>query len=130
MTLKCNTSFPRASLSSSEESNKTTNYTIQNLQSRLSHLYGLLAEPQIIHLRGFEFLQLKSVAHDIKQRVDTLFFEAHVPSNWKLNVKWTHPSHTKIDVHITLINYIVKERVKELLVNYFESHYNNIIYVD
>jgi hypothetical protein len=128
---KCDTPSPQASLLSAEEKVKTTtNYTLQNLQSRLDHLHGLLAKPQIIHLRGFEFLLLKSVAHNIQQRVDTLFFEAHIPCNWKLNVTWNHPSHTKTDVHITLLNYYVKERVKELLLDYFINHYNNVIYID
>ena len=138
---KCNTTFPQASsLPSSEvpqasslpssEENTTANYTIQNLQSRLNHLYSLLVEPPTIHLRGYEFLRLKSVTHDIKQGVNTLFFEAHIPSNWKLNVRWTYSSQTKIDVHITLLNYFVKERVKELLRNYFLNIYNSIIYVD
>jgi hypothetical protein len=121
---------PQESSSLSSEEDTTTNYTIQNLQSRLNHLYNLLVEPPTIHLRGYEFLRLKSVTHDIKQGVNTLFFEAHVPSNWKLNIRWTYSSHTKIDVHITLLNYYVKERVKELLRNYFLNTYNSIIYVD
>jgi hypothetical protein len=126
---KCDTPFPQASLPPAEEkANATTNYTLQNLQSRLDHLHGLIAKPQIIHLRGFEFLLLKNVAHNIQQRVDTLFFEAHIPSNWKLNVTWNHPFPTKTDVHITLLNYIVKERVNELLLDYFNNNYNNIIY--
>ena len=104
--------------------------SLYNLQSPLYHLHQLLAEPQRIHLHGFEFLRLNSVAHDIKQRVDTLFFEAHIPCKWKLNVEWNYPSPTKIDVHITLLNYIVKERVKELLVDFLKNDYNNIIYVD
>jgi hypothetical protein len=70
------------------------------------------------------------VSHNIKQRVDTLFFEAHIPSKWKLNVELNYPSPTKIDVHITLLNYIVKERVKELLLDYLNNNYSNIIYVD
>jgi hypothetical protein len=70
------------------------------------------------------------VSHNIKQRVNTLFFEAHIPCNWKINVKWSHPSRTKIIVHVTLLNYIVKERVKELLLDFFKNKYNNIIYVE
>jgi hypothetical protein len=131
MTAKCDTLLPPASLPPSEkEETTTTNFTMQNLQSRLNHLHQLLAEPQKIHLHGFEFLQLRSVSHDIKQRVDTLFFEAHIPSKWKVNVEWNYPSPTKIDVHITLLNYIVKARVKELLLVYFNNDYNNVIYVD
>ena len=128
---KNDTPSPPASLPPSEkDKTKTTNFTMQNLQSRLNQLHQLLAEPQKIHLHGFEFLRLKSVSHDIKQRVDTLFFEAHIPSKWKLNVEWNYPSPTKIDVHITLLNYIVKERVKELLLDYLNNNYSNIIYVD
>jgi hypothetical protein len=127
---KCDTSFPQTPLPLSKEKNKTTSNTIHNLQSRLNNLHKLLKEPQIIHLHGFEFLQLKSVSHSIKQRVNTLFFEAHIPCNWKINVKWSHPSRTKIIVHITLLNYIVKERVKELLLDFFKNKYNNIIYVE
>jgi hypothetical protein len=130
---KCNATSSQSTLSSLEEAteeNRTKNHTIQDLQSRLQYIHKLLTEPQIIHLRGFEFLQLKSVSHDIKQRVDTLFFEAHIPCSWKTNVQWNRPSHAKINVHITLLNYIVKERVKEQLVNYFNNNYNNIIYID
>jgi hypothetical protein len=131
MNLKCDSSSPPSSQPLSEKDEaKNTNFTIQNLQSRLNHLHQLLAEPQRIHLHGFEFLRLNSVAHDIKQRVDTLFFEAHIPCKWKLNVEWNYPSPTKIDVHITLLNYIVKERVKELLVDFLKNDYNNIIYDD
>jgi hypothetical protein len=81
-------------------------------QSSLGHLHDLLTRPQIIHLHGFEFLKLKNVAHTIQQCVISLFFEAHIPCNWKINVRWNHPSHSNTDVHITLLNYIVKERVK------------------
>ena len=128
---KNDTPSPPASLPPSEkDETKTTNFTMQNLQSRLNQLHQLLAEPQKIHLHGFEFLRLKSVSHNIKQRVDTLFFEAHIPSKWKLNVEWNYTSPTKIDVHITLLNYIVKERIKDLLLDYLNNNYSNIIYVD
>ena len=128
---KNDTPSPPAFLPPSEkDETKTTNFTMQNLQSRLNQLHQLLAEPQKIHLHRFEFLRLKSVSHDIKQRVDTLFFEAHIPSKWKLNVEWNYPSPTKIDVHITLLNYIVKERIKDLLLDYLNNNYSNIIYVD
>jgi hypothetical protein len=108
----------------------STEHMLAELRSRLNHLYTLLTNPQIIHLRDFEHLQLKSVSHDIKQRVQTLFFEANIPINWISQVKWTHPSATKIDVHITLLNYIVKEKVKEMLLDYFKNQYNNTIYID
>jgi hypothetical protein len=128
---KNDTPSPPASLPQSEkDETKTTNFTMQNLQSRLNQLHQLLAEPQKIHIHGFEFLCLKSLSHDIKQRVDTLFFEAHIPSKWKQNIEWNYPSPTKIDVHITLLNYIVKERIKELLLDYLNNNYTNIIYVD
>jgi hypothetical protein len=127
---KCNTAFPQATPPSEKEETTTTNFNMAELKSRLNHLHRLIAEPQIIHLHGFEVLQLKSVSHDIKQRIDTLFFEAHIPCNWKLSIKWNHPSPTKTDVQITLLNYIVKERVKELLLDYFNNKYDNLIYVD
>jgi hypothetical protein len=137
---KCNAPFPLTSLppllfqekEEKEEKNTKTiiNYTIHDLQSRLDHLHNFLTRPQTIHLHGFEFLKLKSVTHNILQRVNTLFFEAHIPCNWKINVRWNHPSHSKTDVHITLLNYIVKERVKELLLDYFSHNYNNIICID
>jgi hypothetical protein len=127
---KCNSPFDQASSKPSDENTENKNYTIKNLQLRLNHLHSLLAKPQMIHLRGFEFLKFKSVSHDVKQCVDTLFFEANIPCNWKINVQWNYPSDSKIDVHITFINYIVKERVKELLVNFFDNNYKNIIYVD
>ena len=114
-----------------ENSNSSSSsITLEQLQSRLNHLYQLLANPQIINLHGFEQLLLKSVSHDIKQRVNTLFFEAHIPSNWKIKTNWSHPSEKQIVVHITLLNYIVKERVKEMLLNYFENNYNRVLYVD
>ncbi|MFN9657510.1 MAG: hypothetical protein ACK55Q_17590 [Dolichospermum sp.] len=147
---KCDdTSFPLSSSSQEEEeeeeeeekkeeeeeerkkNTKTINYTIYDLQSRLGHLHDLLTQPQKIHLRGFELLKLKSIAHTVQQRVDTLFFEAHIPCNWKINVRWNTTTHSKTDVHITLLNYIVKERVKELLSDYFNScNYDKTVYID
>jgi hypothetical protein len=57
MNLKCDSSSPPSSQPLSEKDEaKNTNFTIQNLQSRLNHLHQLLAEPQRIHLHGFEFL--------------------------------------------------------------------------
>jgi hypothetical protein len=84
-----------------------------------------------MHLRGLELLKLNNVAHTIQQRVNTLFFEAHIPSNWKNKCQMESSLSFKTDVYITLLNYIVKERVKELLSNYFSSyHYDKIIYID
>ena len=114
-----------------KKNTKTINYTIYDLQSRLGHLHDLLTQPQKIHLRGFELLKLKSIAHTVQQRVDTLFFEANIPCNWKINVRWNTTTHSKTDVHITLLNYIVKERVKELLSDYFNScNYDKTVYID
>ena len=113
------------------EDKQTIKRTIHELQSRLNHLYQLIARLQVITVRRFENLQLQSVSHsDIKQRVNMLFFEAHIPNSWKTKVKWTHPTQTKTDVHITFLNYFVKERAHELLLDFFQHHYKKIIYID
>jgi len=110
---------------------KTMKLTVHELQLRLNHLYQLLARPNTITLHKFDNLQLQSVSHsDIKQRVNILFFEAKIPGNWKTKVKWTHPTPTKTDVHITFLNYFVKERALELLLNFFQNNYNKIVYTD
>ncbi len=125
-------SFP--SLEKNEYSEITdvtpTSKDLRELQTQLNNLYQLVAKPQIINLYGFEHLNLQSVSHDIKQRVDTLFFEAHIPIKWKLKVKWTQTLNNKTVVHITMLNYFVKEEVKKMLLNFLEHEYKNIIYID
>lgn len=113
-----------------ENNTLSATHIIQKLQSRLNNLHQLLTKPHIINLHGFEHLQLKSVSHNIKQSVDILFFEAHIPNNWKVKVKWTYSSTMKIIVSITLLNYIVKEKVKEMLLTHLEHNYNSTIYTD
>jgi len=127
MNPKCG-DIPSDQVPSDTSSNSYKTFT--ELQSRLNHLNQLLTKPQILHLHGFEKLLLKSVSHSIKHQVNTLFFEAHIPINWTIRTKWSHLSENQIVVHLTLLNYIVKERVKELLVDFLKNDYNNIIYDD
>lgn len=130
MSFECTLPLIKEEKKEGEDVPHTTDLSVCELQSRLSHLYQLLVKPQIIHLRGFESLKVKHVSHNIRQRVNILFFDAHIPCNWIVKIKWTHPTHTKTDVHITLLNYFVKERVKELLLEYFKNEYNPVIYLD
>lgn len=132
MSLKCESTFAQTPLPSSSlnPTPETTIARVQHLHSRLTHLHALLTQPQKLHLRRFEFLQLKNVSHTIEQRVQTLFFEAHIPINWTLKVEYTCSLSKKTDVSITFINYNVKERAKTLLKEFFKMNYNNIIYVD
>jgi hypothetical protein len=107
--------------------------TIQALEFRLEHLYFMIAQPQIIHIYNFDELVLRNHVTNIKDRVETLFFEAHIPNHWKMNVTWTIRESDFLPdiiiVHITLISYLVKMKTKQILCKYLENNYNNTVYL-
>jgi hypothetical protein len=108
-----------------ENDPKLQNKLIAVLQNRLETLYKCISDPQMIHIYNFEHLQLQSVAHTIKHKVDTLFFEADIPPTWKLDITWSF--NPVLVVHVTMLNYLVKEKAKEMLSDYFSSDYRSFI---
>jgi hypothetical protein len=97
--------------------------TIGKLRLRLKKLYDCIANDQIIHIHNFENIKLPSVAHSIKHKIDSLFFEAGVPQTWKIDIKWTITP--VLVVHVRMLNHLVKEKTKEILTAYFSTNYHN-----
>ena len=106
----------------SENDTSTQKETIRKLRHKLENLYSCVAKPQIIHIYNFENIKLPSVAHSIKHQVDTLFFEAGIPQTWKIDTKWTITP--ALVIHVTMLNYLVKEKTKEMLKSYFSTDYH------
>ncbi len=97
--------------------------TLKILRQRLEKLYNCIANDQIIHIYNLENIKLSSVTHNIKHKIDTLFFEARIPQTWKIDIKWTITP--VLIVHVRMLNYLVKEKTKELLTSYFSTNYHN-----
>ncbi len=111
--------------------------TVVDLKSKVKRLYQIVNTPQVITLKNFNNLKLPTGVTSIEDQITTLFFEARIPTSWKVKLSWTENIDLKpnskyvVDsVSITMLNYYVKEKTKELLNSYFENHYNNTIIVD
>jgi hypothetical protein len=57
--------------------------------------------------------------------MDTLFFEAGIPQAWKMHTKWT--IKPILVVNVTMLSYLVKEKTKEMLKNYFNYVYEEFV---
>jgi len=106
---------------------------VQELQLKIDFLYSL-SQPQTITLTNFNFLKINTAVTTVKDKINSLFFDASIPLNWKTNLVWTEktlPSNETIvdTVTITLLNFIVKEQTKKMLTNYFNKTYNNTIFI-
>ena len=109
--------------SESEKETFSQTETLKILRQRLEKLYNCIANDQIIHIYNLENIKLSSVTHNIKHKIDTLFFEARIPQTWKIDIKWTITP--VLIVHVRMLNYLVKEKTKELLTSYFSTNYHN-----
>ncbi len=110
---------------------------INYLKSKLKDIYDLINTRQIIIIKNFDHLKLPTGVTSIEDQITTLFFEARVPTSWKINISWTENVNPKpnsqyvVDsVTITMLNYFVKEKAKVLLKHYFETHYVNTVFID
>ena len=97
--------------------------TIRKLRLRLEKLYTCIANDQMLHIYNLENIKLPSVAHNIKHKIEWLFFEAGVPQTWKIDIKWS--TTPVLVVHVRMLNYLVKEKTKELLLSYLSTDYHN-----
>ena len=106
---------------------------ICKLQSKMENVYEMIGKPQIIEIRNFDHLIKPTGAFSIEDQVNTLFFNACIPTNWKTSIDYKFDANSTCNkvnsVSITLLNYCVKEKTKELLNKYFKDHYSNIIYI-
>jgi hypothetical protein len=110
---------------------------VVDLKSKVKRLYQIVNTPQIITLKNFSNLKLPTGVTNIEDQITSLFFEARIPTSWKVKLSWTENIDLKpnskyvVDsVSITMLNYYVKEKTKELLNSYFENHYINTIIVN
>ncbi len=97
--------------------------TIRKLRLRLEKLYTCIANDQMLHIYNLENIKLPSVTHNIKHKIECLFFEAGVPQTWKIDIKWS--TTPVLVVHVRMLNYLVKEKTKELLLSYLSTDYHN-----
>jgi hypothetical protein len=106
---------------------------IRKLQNQLDKLYDMVGVPQVIHIKNFSQLKIPTGITSINDKVNTLFFDAHIPSNWKISIARDSTDSTcnLVDtVTVIMLNYFVKEKTKELLRGYFETNYDNIVYIE
>lgn len=97
---------------------------INRLLKEIEDLQAKLDKPQIITLIGLDYIKLNCPVQEYKDKIDTLFFTADIPLYWILNVDIKISSTKTVTADITLINYYVKEKVKEKLQNFFLNCYN------
>jgi len=110
------------------------NHSIGELRLQLETLTALL-QPQIITIYNFHNLKVNTAVTTVKDKVNSLFFDANIPYNWKIMVTWIdkpHQSNTNDveSVTVTMINHHVKSKTIELLNNYFSKVYDNTIYIN
>jgi hypothetical protein len=109
------------------------NQRIQDIRAAIDLLYDYL-KPQTITIHNFNDLRSSTAVTTVNDRLNSLFFDALIPSTWKIGVHWTEKTDqtNKIivdSVTITMINHHVKERTTQLLKTFFAKAYNNTIYV-
>ena len=106
------------------------NQAIKELWNQIDTIYDFI-KPQTITIHNFQCLKINSAVESVKEKVDSLFFDALIPLNWKSTVTWTEKTDkNEIDiVTITMINYHVKEQAVKKLTKYFDKMYNNSIYI-
>lgn len=101
---------------------------IKELWGQIDTLYDFV-KPQTIEIHNFHCLKVNVAVGTIKEKVNSLFFDALIPLNWKLSVTWAE-SNTEVDsVTLTMINHHVKQKTVEKLTKYFNRMYNNSVYI-
>lgn len=94
--------------------------------NQIDNIRTQITSPQILDIIGLEHIKLDCKVTNYKDKVDTLFFEADIPLYWILFVD-KKPDNSII--HVTLLNYFVKEKVKTKLLQYLQNTYKNSIIV-
>lgn len=105
------------------------NNTLCSLLQELETLHRKISTPQTINIVGLDNIQFNHYVCNSKDKIDTLFFEADIPLYWILHVEETLPECKKSVsvIHVTLINYYVKEKTKDKLTWYLTKTYKNRI---
>ena len=104
------------------------NQTINELKTHIDCLYEYL-KPQVVTIYNFDNFKATTAVKSVKDKVNSLFYDASIPVNWKISVTWTETNNTVDTVTINFINHFVKMKSIELLNNYFLKVYNNTIYI-
>ncbi len=94
--------------------------------NQIDNIRTQITSPQILDIIGLEHIKLDCKVTNYKDKVDTLFFKADIPLYWILFVD-KKPDNSII--HVTLLNYFVKEKVKTKLLQYLQNTYKNSIIV-
>lgn len=98
---------------------------ICTISNELDQIQAQITSPQILDIVGLEHIKLDCRVTDYKDRVDTLFFQADIPLYWILSVD-QDLKNTNV-IHVTLLNYFVKEKVKTKLLRYLQNTYKNSV---
>ncbi len=77
--------------------------TIRKPRLRLEKLYTCIANDQMLHIYNLENIKIPSVAHNIKHKIECLFFEAGVPQTWKIDIKWSTTPVLVVHVRMLII---------------------------
>jgi hypothetical protein len=117
-------------------------HQICQLQTQLDYLESLILKPQIIKIISFCDIKLKYNVITYKDQLDSLFFEADIPLYWIIDSRLnkhkndaTTKSHCKLIceqsdiVYVTLLNHHVKRKTIEMLKLFFDTKYDNKIYI-
>ena len=121
---------------------KCFEHQICQLQTQLDYLESLILKPQIIEIISFCDIKLKYNVITYKDQLDSLFFEADIPLYWIIDSSLkkhkndaTTKSHCKLIceqsdiVYVTLLNHHVKRKTIEMLKLFFDTKYDNKIYI-
>jgi hypothetical protein len=109
------------------------NNQIKEMWGEIDTLNDFL-KPQTVTIYNFNHLKVNPTAITVKEKVNDLLFAAEIPLYWKLSVEWTEksisPDETEVDsVTIFCLNHHVKEKIIKDLSKYFETDYNNRVYM-
>ena len=104
------------------------NQAIKELNAQIDRLFDF-HKPQFITIYNFHCLILNGSS--VKEKVNFLFNDASICTDWKSSVTWTETpdKHEIENVSITMINYHVKEKTKEKLNKYFNRFYKDVVYI-
>lgn len=105
-----------------------TDRQISSMINELEILNTRILLPQIIVIAGLEHIKFNCHVSHSKDKIDTLFFEANIPLYWILHVTDVVNENNVIDgIHVTLLNFYVKEATKRKLTCYLRNTFNNLI---
>lgn len=101
---------------------------ISKMLNELEILHTRILLPQILVIAGLEHIKFNCHVSHSKDRIDTLFFEANIPLYWILHVTDVVNENNVINgIHVTLLNFYVKEATKRKLTCYLRNTFKNLI---